>query len=107
MHFWQENTGELKITKSTLFWQLHAYNQLLNLLHLFHKAKNINSSSVVTILEVIFNEGDDAGNGKYIELVFMYKKSVADRRHQCWIIYTLMVNTVSHYLFYVRAEQSQ
>ena len=32
MHFWWENAGELKITKLTLFWQLHAYNQLLNLL---------------------------------------------------------------------------
>ena len=32
MHFWWENAGELKIMKSTLFWQLHAYNQLLNLL---------------------------------------------------------------------------
>ena len=37
MHFWRENAGELKITKSTLFWQLHAYNQLLNLLQLKSK----------------------------------------------------------------------
>ena len=33
MHFWWENAGELKITELTLFWQLRAYNQLLNLLH--------------------------------------------------------------------------
>ena len=30
---WRENAGELEMTESTLFWQLHAYNQLLNLLH--------------------------------------------------------------------------
>ena len=35
MHFWRENAGELKITESTLFWQSHAYNQLLNLLHTY------------------------------------------------------------------------
>ena len=33
MHFARENAGELEMTESTLFWQLHAYNQLLNLLH--------------------------------------------------------------------------
>ena len=34
---WRENAGELKIMKSTLFWQLHAYNQLINLLQFaFH-----------------------------------------------------------------------
>ena len=75
---------------------------------LFSKAKNISSKFHANILEVISKEGHDAENSKLcIELVFMYKQLIADRRHQCWIIYTLMVNNASHYLFYIQAEQSQ
>ena len=37
----------------------------------------------------------------------MYKHSMADRRHQRWMIYTLMVNTVSHYPFYIQVKPSQ